>query len=159
MRLLAVGGFVAVLALTAGCARFAIYDNPRQAGEESGIRFYAAKPYILVTENADPEKPDVTVVYLPDLANPQFAQPRTGVGMAKLTMEFSNSILTKFGQETDTKIPELLDSVGSLTKMLADLRRAGPRDLSGAARPAEKFQLYEIAVVDGRTQLIRIVPK
>ena len=158
MRLFTLGGIVAVLALTAGCARFAIYDNPRLAGEESGIRFYAAKPYILVAENADSQKPDVSVVYLPDLANPQFARPQSGVGLAKLTMEFSNSILTKFGQETDTKIPELLDSVGSLTKMLAELRRAEPRDL-GVARPAEKFQLYEIAVVDGRTQLIRLVPK
>jgi hypothetical protein len=74
-------------------------------------------------------------------------------------MEFSNSIMTKFGQETDTKIPELLDSVGSLTKMLAELRRAEPRDLRAPARPAEKFQLYEIAVVDGKTQLIRLVPK
>lgn len=126
--------------------------------EESGVRFYAANPYILVAENDDPEKPDVSVVYLPDLANPQFARPQAGVGMAKLTMEFSNGILTKFGQETDTEIPELLDSVGSLTKMLADLRRAEPRDLR-AARPAQRFQLYEIAIVDGRTRLIRLVPK
>lgn len=158
MRLFTLAGMVALLALAAGCARFAIYDNPRLAGEESGIRFYTAKPYLLVTESGGPEKPAVSVVYLPDLANPQFAQPRTGVGMAKLSMGLSNSILTTFGQETDTKIPDLLDSVGSLTKMLAELRQAQPRDLA-AARPAEKFQLYEIAVVDGRTQLIRVVPK
>lgn len=47
MRLFTVGGALALLALIAGCARFAIYDNPQLAGDESGIRFYTAKPYIL----------------------------------------------------------------------------------------------------------------
>lgn len=157
MRLSTAVPILAILGLTVACARLAVYDNPQLAGSETGIRFYTAKPYILVSETGKGDKPlDVSVVYLPDMDKPQYVQAQSGVGMGKLSMEFSNSILTKFGQETDTKIPELIKEVGGLAKSLAEIRAAEAKE--GVVSP-EKFQLYEIVVVDGRTQLIRVKPK
>jgi hypothetical protein len=110
--------------LLCGCARFQFYKSAELSGSETGIKFYTAKPYLLVARTGNKEKPvEVSVVYLPDLQNPLYASPRSGFGSSNLTLSLSNGMLTAMGQQTDTKVPELLTSVGGLAEALATAKK------------------------------------
>lgn len=113
---------LAALLLFAGCAEVKIYKSP-DLGEETrtGVPFYVAKPYLLVARTGAKDKPvDVSVIYLPDLSKPLYARLAPGLwGSSELSVSFSNSILTAVGQKTDTKIPELLTSLGGLQTSMA----------------------------------------
>src|SRR5687768_13568288 len=92
-----------------GCARFQFYNNSDLTGAETGIKYYTAKPYLLVARTGNKDKPvEVSVVYLPDMKNPVYASPRSGLGSSNLTLSLSNGMLTAMGQQTDTKVPEML---------------------------------------------------
>ena len=72
---------IAVVAgiLMSGCATVKVYSD---AGlkNETGLRFYTLKPYLLVEYLAEKDKTVKTsVVYLPDLSDPQFMVLKPGV--------------------------------------------------------------------------------
>ncbi|MDM0059015.1 hypothetical protein [Variovorax fucosicus] len=110
------------LLLVAGCAEVKFYkSSDLREDTRTGIPFYVAKPYLLVARTGAKDKPvDVSVIYLPDLSKPLYARLAPGLwGSSDLSMSFSNSIVTAVGQKTDTKIPELLTSLGGLQTSLA----------------------------------------
>jgi len=129
---------IAAISLLGGCARMALYTSPNLEGPETGIRFYTPKPYLLVARTGNKDKPiDVSVVYLPDMKNPVYAKPKSGLGSANLTLGMSNGMLTNFGQQTDSKIPDLLTAFGVLNK-----------DLATARKTAKETQLLDQSGVD-----------
>jgi hypothetical protein len=116
---------VAAALLVSGCARLAIYNDASLANDkETGIKFYTAKPYLLVARTGNKDKPiDVSVIYLPDMSKPLYAKPIAGYGSATLSMAYSNGMITAFGQQTDSKIPESLAGIGGLGKAIAEARK------------------------------------
>ncbi len=115
---------LACVLLLASCAEMRFYDNPQFSGNQTGIKFYTPKPYLLVARTGNKEKPvEVSIVHLPDLANPQYARPVSGFGSSKLSLTLANGFLTSMGQEGDTKITELLTSFGGLAESLATARK------------------------------------
>lgn len=113
--------------MLSGCASITLYDDAKMTSEKQGLKFYYSKPYLLVARDGTEKVTSVSVIYLPDLEHPVYAKATSGYGSSNLTMAFSNSIITSFGQQTDTKIPEtltatggLLSSYGTLAKALAD---------------------------------------
>ena len=134
---------IVLAALAAGaCANVEIYDAK---GADTGIKFYTAKPYVLMPKDGGEAK----VVYLPDLERPLYARPRAGIGMFKYTIALNDGgMLTSLNQETDPKLPELLNSVANLTKAFS---------MDGGAPKA--FGLYEIVMKDGVTTLKEVVPE
>ena len=139
---------MAVVALSlAGCARLQVYSDAEMK-TETGFRYYTTKPYVLVVRTGAKDKPvEASVVYLPDLANPQYVRAGVGMGSNKLSMNFTNSVMTSFNQETDAKIPDLLNSVGGLAKIVADIRKAESKD---AGSDVGSFDLYEIDAKSGK---------
>lgn len=108
-----------------GCAGFEFYDNPELGGPETGIKFYTAKPYILVSRTGAKDKPvEIQVQYLPDISNPLYANPKSGWGSADLSLALSNGMLTTFGQKTDPKLNELITSLGSFASSLGAADKA-----------------------------------
>ncbi len=70
---------------------------------ETGLRFYTLKPYLLVEYQAEKDNTVKTsVVYLPDLSAPQFMKLKPGIGSSELKMTFSNSALESYGVVTDS---------------------------------------------------------
>ena len=125
-----------------GCANVEIYDAN---GADTGIKFYTAKPYVLMPKEAGEAK----VVYLPDLERPLYAKPRAGIGLFKYTISLNDGgMLTSLNQETDPKLPELLNAVGSLNKSFLRTENA---------QAAQAFGLYEVIMQNGQTTL-REVP-
>lgn len=113
---------LAVLACLAvsGCGHISVYDSKAKTAKPVGIKFYAPKPYILVSRTGATANP-VTVeqIYLPDLANPYYAKTVPGLGSSKLTLAFSNGVLTNLGQETDPNIAGLVTALAGVPGSLA----------------------------------------
>jgi hypothetical protein len=150
---LIVPGLALAALAAAGCARFEIYDDSSMKGPETGFRYYTTKPYLLVVQTKKADKPlEASIVFLPDLSKPQYARTRTGIGSNKLSMNFTNSVLTSFNQETDAKVPEMLTSVGGLVKILSEMKKADTKD----AGPAQEVTLYEIDNSGSTPKLIQV---
>jgi hypothetical protein len=138
---------IALLCLLAGCARIEVYTDPQMKGEEVGFKFYTAKPYVLVARSAVDKPVEVSIKYLPDLANPLYAKPRPGwIGSSTLSMTFFESgILSTFNQVSDT------NAAGMVTALAPLLTRAA-RDAPETAF----FKLYEIRMEGKVTSLVEV---
>lgn len=113
---------LAALLLVIGCAEIKIYQSPDlREDSRTGVPFYVAKPYLLVARTGATDKPvEVSVIYLPDLSRPLYARLSPGIwGSSELSMSFNNSILATVGQNTESKISDLLTSFGGLQTSLA----------------------------------------
>lgn len=130
------------------CAGVSFYKEA-SLETRTGVPIYAPKPFLLVARTGATDKPvDVSVVYLTDTRNPIFAKPRSGLGSANLTMTLANGQMTSFGQQTDTKIPDLITALGDFLTSRAAAEKTGAEGEEVAEQDA--FDLYEILYgVDG----------
>ena len=113
-RLMIISVVAVCIILLSGCATVKVYSDA-ELKNETGLRCYTLKPYLLVeymAENNNTVK--TTVVYLPDLANPQYMKVKAGLGSGELKMTFDEGALTSYGVVTDSQIPELLESFASM---------------------------------------------
>lgn len=136
--------FISLLQLT-GCASVEFYSDP-DLKIETGLRFYTLKPYLLVEYKADKDNTVKTnVIYLPDIANPQYLLLKSGIGSREIKMAFTNSALTTYGVVTESEYPELFESIASMLSKSA----YAAQGLTGPATgepdfSAAYFRLYEI---------------
>ena len=71
----------AIILVLTGCAPVKFYSNPGLT-ENSGLKYHTVKPYLQVEK--DPLNNSIvkaTVIYLPDLANPQYMIIKDGFGL------------------------------------------------------------------------------
>ncbi len=150
----AVGVLLVICAVAlVGCARLAFYSDSKLEGPESGVKFYYAKPYLLVSPTGNKDNPiQASIVYLPDQSKPMYAKLKSGYGSANLSLTLQNGVLTTVGQTTDTKIPETITALTGMTTAAAELAK-----LRAPEQPAQtespKFSLYEIDNSSGTTVL------
>ena len=64
-------------------------------------------------------------------------------------MTFGNFILTQVNQETDTKIPDVMNSLGGLMKVLSEMKKVETKDAPGS----QEIGLYEVDT-SGKTPLL-----
>jgi hypothetical protein len=106
-----------------GCSGVKFYDD-KDFKKESGIEFYAPKPYLLVEKH--PAK-DVavksTIIYLPDLTKPKYARLCGGAGTAELSLSLTNGIAQSFGVKYDGKLPETVESASSFAGSIASVAK------------------------------------
>ena len=142
---------IALIAVAAsGCAGLDVYSTPDVSGSPTGIKFYTAKPYVMVSRSGSEKPVEAKVVYLPDLANPLYAKPRSGIGFLKYTIALNDGgMLTSLNQEIDAKLPELVGNLATLMKAL---------DFGRGAETGASFELYEVAIANGKTTLTQIYP-
>ena len=92
-RLIVITAIVVICIMIAGCATVKVYSDA-ELKKETGLRFYTLRPYLLVDYQAEKDNTiKTTVVYLPDLSDPQFMVLKPGIGSSELKMSFSNSAL------------------------------------------------------------------
>lgn len=138
-------GFVpfACVALS-GCAGVNFYADAGLT-TKTGIPIYGSKPYLMVVRTEAEDKPvEVSIQYLPDPSKVIYAQPTSGFGSANLTLSLTQGQMTAFGQQTDTKVPELLGAVTGLitgrataAKTLAEAGQIKAGKLASTAQGAE----------------------
>lgn len=151
--------------LLTGCATVKIYSD---AGlkNETGLRFYTLKPYLLVEYLAEKDKTVKTsVIYLPDLSDPQFMVLKPGVGSSELKMAFKNSALESYGVAVDSQLPESMEAFAAMLSKSAYAAQAfeGAPPYASSEEgelptdPGSSFRLFEIITEPSGSTLKEVV--
>jgi len=148
---------VFILALT-GCASVKFYSNS-ELTKKSGLKYYTVKPVLQVErELTNNSIIKATILYLPDLENPQYIAVKDGLGSRKLDLKLTDGSISTFGSETDPKIAETITALSSLvsktSSAITDLsiKRNNPT----AAASSTVTELYDIIITNGLTSVKRI---
>lgn len=155
-RLNVLAAIPVALILLSGCATVKIYSDA-ELKNETGLRFYTLKPYLLVEYQAGKDN-NVTssVVFLPDIASPQFMKLRPGIGSSELKMTFSNSALESYGVVTDSQLPESMAAFADILSKSAYAAQtfSGTRQEAETGQPqSAPFRLFEIIITTSGTEL------
>jgi hypothetical protein len=140
-----------------GCTSVQFYSNP-ELSKKSGLKYYSVKPYLQVErETVNNSVVKTTVLYLPDLENPQYVAVKDGLGSKKLDIKFTDGSISTFGMDSDAKIAESVAALAALvsksTTAITDLSTL--KGVPGASQ-ATIIELYEIKMKEGTTHLSKI---
>ena len=143
-----------IIMVLTGCIPVKFYSNPALT-EQSGLKYYTGKPFLLVEKDlANNNLTKTTVIYLPDLVNPQYMVIKGGVGSKKVDLKLTDGSINTFGVDSDLKIAESLNALASLiskgTSAITDL--SALKGMSQAIAASTITELYEIFMdSDGTT--------
>jgi len=142
-----------------GCATVKFYSDP-DLKNKTGLRYYTLKPYLLVEYRAEKDNTVKTsVVYLPDLANPQYLEFKTGIGSNDIKLTFTNSSLTSYGVVSESMFSETLEAVASMLSKSAYAAQAFTgKGMSDTDESGTHFKLYEIIPGRDETTIKEIIP-
>jgi len=157
-KLLALAVLAVAGILFTGCATVKVYSD---AGlkNETGLRFYTLKPYLLVEYMAENEgKVKTSVVFLPDLANPQFMAVKPGIGSSELKMSFKNGALESYGVLTDSQLPESMEAFAAMLSKTAYASQAFTGPSRQQPDDGKCFRLFEILPGPGGNVLREVEP-
>jgi len=151
---------VIILSMTS-CASVKFYSGSNLKNE-TGLRFYTVKPYLLVELKSEKDNTIKTsVVFLPDLSNPQYIILKPGFGSNEIKMAFTNSSLNSYGLVSESQIPETINSIAALVSKSADAvtQFSGPPTTAGQSQSSEIFKLYEIIFSPDGTTMKEVTDK
>jgi hypothetical protein len=136
---------VAIFELT-GCAPVQFYSNSGLT-VKTGLKYYITKPFLHIERDPETNKiVKAAVLYLPDLANPQYMVIREGLNSKKINLKFTNGTLDTFGYTSTGKVSESVDALAALiskgTDALTDLNAL--KSLQAVKASSNKVELYEI---------------
>jgi hypothetical protein len=146
-----------ILAL-AGCTSVKFYSNA-ELTKKSGLKYYTVKPFLQVERDiVNNSIVKATILYLPDLENPQFIAVKDGLGSKKLDLKLSDGTISTFGMETDPKIAESVSALSSLVSKTATaiLGLSTLNVVPPTAAPSTITELYDITMANGLTSVKRI---
>lgn len=143
-----------ILLLTAGCSSVRIYsDNGLNA--RSGLKYYTVKPYVQVERDTETDRVvKATIIYLPDLSNPQYLVMREGFNSKKLNLKFTDGTINTFGYSSTGKTGESIDALSSLITKGTNIieEAAAGRAQSAVKAQGNRIEFYEVVITpDGTT--------
>lgn len=138
-----------------GCTPVRIYSN-QELTEKSGLKYYAVKPFLHVERESGTDRiVKASVVYLPDLSNPQYMVIHDGLGSKKVNLKFTDGSINTFGYSSVGKVGESVDALAAMiaksTDALVDLKSIQP-----VKAPANTVELYEIVFGAEKTTLRKV---
>ena len=146
-KIIFAASFGFIIMVFTGCSSVKFYSNS-DLTEKTGLKYYTVKPFLLVEK--DPVNGNVTkatVIYLPDLVNPQYIVVKSGIGSNKLDLKLTDGSINTFGLDSDTKIAESLNALASLiskgTGAVADLSALkAPSPTSASSTITELYEIF-----------------
>ena len=148
--------FVSLTILSfAGCAPVQIYSN-KGLTEKTGLKYYTVKPFLHVERDSETNRiVKATVIYLPDLSNPQYMVIRDGLNSRKINLKFTNGSIDTFGYTSTGKVGESVDALAALllksTDALTELTVL--KSVQMAKTNSNSVELYEIIFGADKTTL------
>ena len=138
-----------------GCAPVQFYSN-KSLTEKTGLKYYTTKPFLHIER--DPETNKViksTVIYLPDLANPQYMVMRDGINSRKINLKFKDGYITDFGYSSIGKVSESVDALSGLVSKSADALTeiSALKGMQAVKASSNTVELYEIVFGADKTTL------
>jgi hypothetical protein len=151
---------ILIVAFT-GCSPVKFYSNA-ELTNKSGLKYYTVKPYLQVErETVNNSIVKATILYLPNLENPQYIAMKDGLGSRKLDLKLTDGSINTFGLESDPKIAESISALAALVSKTAtaitDL--SAIKGIPGAAASATITELYDIIMANGLTSVKKIEVK
>jgi hypothetical protein len=142
-----------------GCAPVQIYSN-KALTEKTGLKYYTVKPFLHIERDSESNRIlKATVIYLPDLANPQYIVIRDGLGSRRFNLQFTNGSINTFGYSSISKVGESVDALAALitkgTAALTDLNAL--KGLQAVKAPSNTVELYEIIFGADKTTLREVI--
>lgn len=142
--------------LFSGCAPVKVFSDA-ELTRNTGFKYYSAKPYLQVERDLQTGAiVKSSVIYLPDLAHPQFVAVRDGLGSRKLELKLSDGMITSFATTTQNMLPETLEAIAAVTDKSAE----AIKDISFKGVPSAmqniSAELYEIIINEDGTTLRKI---
>jgi hypothetical protein len=132
-----------ILMLTTACASVKIYSD-QDLKTETGLRYYTLKPYLLVEYNADKNNTVKTsVVYLPDIASPQYLKMNPGVGSGNVKLSFKDGAIDSYGVTTASQMSDAFEAFAAILSKSAYAAQAFSGPPAGEVEEPV-FRLYEI---------------
>lgn len=146
-----------ILAFT-GCTPVNFYSNS-ELTKKTGLKYYTVKPCLQVERDVTSNSiVKATILYLPDLENPQYLSMKGGVGSGKLDLKLTDGSINTFGSDTDPKIAETITALTGLVSKTAtavtDLSTL--KSIPPKAASATVIELYDIIMTNGLTSLRKI---
>ena len=146
-----------ILAFT-GCAPVSFYSNPGLT-EKAGLKYYTSKPYLLINRDIESAKiTNMTVIYLPDLANPQYMVVKGGLGSRHIELGLADGSIKTFGSTSDNKIPETITSLSKLAS--GGVNALSELNTLQATPPANSSvttsELYEVIIDSSGTTMRKV---
>jgi hypothetical protein len=145
--------------LVSCCTPVRFYSD-QNLTKRTGLKFYPVKPFIQFEREAETGRiVKSTLLYLPDLSNPQYMEVKSGPGSAKADIKLSDGVLTTFGFESDQILPQSVEALAALISKTA----AAAEDISGLkGSPTIKaspntVELYEVVITGEKTTLREVI--
>jgi len=144
-----------------GCSPVQFYSDAEMT-KKSGLKYYTVKPYLQVERDiASNNIVKATILYLPDLENPQYIAFKDGLGTKDFDIKLTDGYVSTMGIKTDPQIAETITSLGNIISKTAD----AVTDLSTlkavqpTAASSKVIELYDIIMTNGITSVKRIEVK
>lgn len=140
------------------CAPVKFYSNP-ELTKKSGLKYYTVKPYLMVEkELSSGNTLKATIVYMPDLANPQYMVVRDGLGSRKVDLKLTEGSINTISVASDPKIAEMVEAFAALaakgTAALEDLNALKGLPLTGTSTTIT--EIYEVVMENGATTFRKV---
>jgi hypothetical protein len=146
--------FAAAALIMYSCASVKFFSDDGLK-HKTGLKVYSARPYILCDQSSGKEK--VSVLWLPDLQNPQYLILKPGIGSNSLKLAVKDASLESFGITAENDLPGIISSLASLlSKSVSAVETLGTSPAASGSLPCASFELYEIDVVNDTTILRKI---
>jgi hypothetical protein len=141
--------------LLIGCAPVKFYSNP-ELTIGTGFKYYTVKPFLLVEKDCENGRiVNATVIYMPDLANPQYLQIKGGLGSKKVELKLTDGAINTLSLAYDPKVAETVEAMANLISKGA----SAVTGISALKSPpqagilATYTELYEVFMENGTTTL------
>lgn len=148
--------YLACFVLT-GCSPVQFYSDAGLT-HKSGLKYYTVKPYLVIERELSGNNIiKATVVYIPDLENPQYLALKDGFGSRKLDLKLSDGAIASLGFSSEPLIAESVEALSALISKsasaiqdLSTLKGVPPGSVTTIT------ELYEVIMSEGKTSVRKI---
>jgi len=138
-----------------GCAPVQFYSN-ESLTEKTGLKYYTTKPFLHVER--DPQTKQVvksTIIYMPDLSNPQYMVMHDGLNSRKINLKFKDGYITDFGYSSTGKVGESVEALANMISKSSDALTEinALKSMQAAKVSSNSVELYEIVFETDKTTL------
>jgi len=139
-------GICLAIIVVSSCSPVRIFSDP-ELSVKSGLKYFTVKPFLEIQRDPGTNKVvKATVLYLPDLSNPQYLALKNAPGAGKVDLKFTDGSISTLGFTYDSKIEESVDALAALISKssgaIADLNSL--KNPSSFNAVSNTIELYEI---------------
>jgi hypothetical protein len=149
---------VLLMLIINSCAPVKFYSNDGLT-EKTGLKYYTVKPFLHVERDAETNRiVKATVVYLPDLAHPQYMIMHDGLNSRKLNLKFDDGTINTFGYASVSKVDGSVDALASLITKSTDAATelTAIKSIQPVKAPSNTVEFYEIVFGTEKTTLRKV---